>query len=133
MVTQSLALMFLSVSSTLDLPPGLLSALCWIESNHRPTAINQFDGDSPSYGACQIKLETARMLGFKGTPEQLMLPKNNIFWAGKYLKKQLTRYDEDPRKAVAAYNAGSHKVNKRGNTRNVKYVNKVFKAWAEYR
>lgn len=91
------------------------------------------DGNSPSYGVCQIKLETARYLGFSGTAKQLMKPENNIFWAGKYLSMQLKRYNNDPRKAVAAYNAGTHRVDKRGKIKNNQYVVKVFKAWARYK
>lgn len=133
MASNTIALLFLTATNTFYLPPGLLSALCWVESNHKPAAINQYDGGSPSYGLCQIKLETAKMVGYRGSEKQLLNPKTNVFWAAKYLKKQLDRYGEDPRKAVAAYNAGTHKTNKKGEIRNVKYVNKVFKAWAEYR
>lgn len=126
-------MLFLVFTAQYDLPPGLLSALCWVESNHKTAAINQYDGDSPSYGVCQIKLETAKSMGFRGDSKALMKPEINIKWSAKYLKRQMTRYDNDPRKAVAAYNAGTHRVNKYGKTRNVKYVNKVFKAWAEYK
>lgn len=125
-----LALMFINSTQVHQLPPGLLSALCWIESHHKVRAINLNDGGSPSFGVCQIKYETAQALGFKGSIGQLRKPEYNVYWAGKYLRVQLDRYRGDPRKAIAAYNAGSHRINKRGLTKNRKYVSKVFNAWA---
>lgn len=133
MIYTGMAILFFAVSSSLGLPPGLLSAICYIESHHKENAINKHDGGSASYGACQIKLATAKSIGYTGTAKQLMRADVNVMWAGKYLKWQLKRYNNDPRKAVAAYNAGSHKLNRKGFTRNNKYVIKVFKAWGEYR
>jgi soluble lytic murein transglycosylase-like protein len=123
-------LLFVSATVTYDLPPGLLSALCWTESKHDIHAIHHDDGNSDSLGICQIKLKTARMMGFKGTAEDLMDPKENISYAAKYLKAQLRRYSLDSPKAVAAYNLGTFR---KGSTRfasNQKYVDKVFMAWA---
>ncbi len=133
MIYKGILLLFFNITAQLELPPGLLSALCWVESNHKVTAINAQDGGSASYGVCQIKLDTARMLGYKGTVKTLKEPAVNVYWAGRYLKYQLDRYSGDPRKAVAAYNAGTHRVNKKGLIKNRKYVEKVFKAWARYK
>lgn len=103
----------------------LISAICFVESNHSHNAINVMDGGSASYGKCQMKLATARELGFKGSVSELWLnPEVNQYWAEQYLHKQIRRYS-DVRKGVAAYNAGSVK----GEIRNVKYVNKVFKQY----
>lgn len=129
----SLALIFVTVSNTLGLPEGLLSAVCWVESSHRPMAINLEDGVGPSLGICQIKFATARLMGFMGTPTQLMNPKVNAHYAGKYLAWQMDRYDYDVTKAVAAYNSGTHLVNSKGQTKNQSYVNKVMEAWDEER
>lgn len=131
MDTVTLSLVFLSASQAFNLPPGLLSALCYVESHHRIKAVNQYDGDSASHGICQIKEATARHMGFQDQSQLLLDPNINIYYAAKYLSKQIDRYDGDIRKAVAAYNAGSHKENAYGVTRNIKYVNKVFKAWAD--
>jgi soluble lytic murein transglycosylase-like protein len=133
MTLAMLALTFASVTQTLDLPPGALSAICWVESRHTPSALHPMDGNSDSIGICQIKLETGRLLGYKGTAAQLSDPTINILWAGYYLKKQLVRYDGDVVKAIAAYNAGKHRVNARGEIMNRKYVGKVMKAWGEGR
>ena len=91
--------------------PNIMSAICWVESNHR-NVINKDDGGSPSYGICQIKLSTANWMHFKHklgdkelTAEDLMKPEVNILYASLYLKYQLNRYDT-LRCAISAYNAG---------------------------
>ena len=125
--------MYSALSINVELPPGLLSAVCYVESRHKHKAINLNDGGEDSLGVCQIKLNTARLVGFKGTNKQLMHPTTNALYAAKYLKKQLLRYNNDPRKAVAAYNAGKVRYNKDGLIMNRLYVAKVFKAWSENR
>ncbi len=126
----TLAAIFLAVSSTLSLPPGLLSATCWVESRHNVAAMNWHDGGSASHGACQIKLGTARMLGYQGTAEGLRKPYANAYWAGRLIRHQLDRYAGDHRRAIAAYNAGTAKYNASGQFVNRYYVNKVVLAWA---
>lgn len=123
-----LATIFLAVTSTFNLPAGLLSSICWVESNHRPSAIHLDDGGSPSQGVCQLKLTTARLMGFKGPSRQLMRPRVNVYYAGKYLRYQLDRY-EDASKAILAYNAGSYRLNRKGRPVNRHYLNKVNKIW----
>lgn len=102
-----------------SIEPAMLSSVCYHESTFDPYVIAHDDGGSPSYGICQVKLETARMLGFRGTADELMDPHENMNYAAKYLSKQLTRYNGNIDKAVSAYNAGS------ASTKNKKYVNKV--------
>lgn len=113
----------MSVSIQYQLPNGLLSSLCYVESNHK-NVISYNDGKTNSYGICQIKYETAKHLGFKGTELDLMKPENNIKYAGKYLKHQLTRYNGDVKKAVIAYNRGNAK-----DLTSTKYQIKVFNRW----
>jgi soluble lytic murein transglycosylase-like protein len=118
---------FLITSSQYNLPKGLLPALCYIESAHNIKAIHHDDGNGDSLGICQIKLETARTVGFKGTAKQLMDPKTNIHYAGKYLAKQLVRYDGSIKKAVIAYNQGSVKI-----LTSTSYQRKVYDKWRAY-
>lgn len=124
-----LAALFNITTVTLDLPPGLLSALCFVESSHKVNAIHKFDGTSHSMGVCQIKLATARLVGFKGTEAELMQPEINIAYAGKYLHRQLVRYKFDTVKAVAAYNSGTYKETPKKTPVNYLYVRKVMLAW----
>ena len=131
MNTVALALIFSSISQFYNISPGLLSALCYVESNHAVHAIHLNDGGSNSVGVCQIKLRTAQAVGFRGTERELSDPTTNVYWAARYLHWQLNRYDGDILKAVSAYNAGSHRLNSQGLTINRKYVRKVFNAWAD--
>ena len=117
------------MSSTFALPSGLLSSLCFVESKHSVTAYHAKDGATSSLGVCQIKLATARGLGFKGNEQQLMNPKINVYYAAKYLNKQITRYQGDVQKAVAAYNAGTYRPGLNGKAKNHNYVRKVLLAW----
>jgi len=128
-----LTVLFVSASSTFTLPQGLLSSLCYVESRHRPSAYNKTDGSSPSLGICQIKLETAKTLGYSGTAKGLMKPATNVYYAAKYLKKQLVRYKHDIQKAIAAYNAGTYFPDAKGQPKNKQYVRKVLLAWASNR
>lgn len=132
METVTLAAIFLSVSQTLALPPGLLSALCYVESKHKTHAINRNDGGSDSLGSCQLKYSTAHMLGYRGSPEGLLDPRTNIFWSGRYLTYQLHRYG-DVVSGISAYNVGRFRTGTQGTPVNLEYVRKVLNAWAEHR
>src|SRR5271163_3988979 len=103
----ALATLFLAATIQHKLPANLLSSICYVESKHNPAAIHHDDGGSDSIGACQLKLKTARWLGFRGTEQDLLNPGLNIHYAGLYLKKQLVRYHGDITKAVIAYNIGN--------------------------
>lgn len=124
-----LMIIFATITTQNHLPEGLLSSICFVESSYRPAAINKDDGNSPSVGLCQIKYETAKMLGFSGKSKDLLDPTVNAFYAGRYLKKQLSRYKNNAVKAVAAYNSGTYREAMYGGPLNNKYVDKVFKRW----
>lgn len=102
----TLILVFATVTSTFDLPSGLLSALCYVESGHNVKAVSENDGGTKSHGVCQIKLGMARAMGFKGTGATLREPTNNIYYAGKLLDYQIKRCGSIA-KGVRAYNSGS--------------------------
>lgn len=132
MTKVALFLLFKSISADLDLPPRLLDALCFVESSHRTQVINYADGHGGSLGICQIKLSTAKLVGFTGDTQTLLRPEINIKYAGLYLKKQIFRYNFDLFKAVAAYNSGRYIANKDGNPVNILYTDKVFSVWSKY-
>jgi soluble lytic murein transglycosylase-like protein len=108
-----------------NLPEGLLSSVCYTESTHNITAIHHDDGNGDSLGLCQVKLKTAKFMGFKGTTRELMEPLTNTYYAAKYLSHQLSRYTNIKR-GVIAYNMGSAKV-----LTTTKYQSKVFKYWRQ--
>lgn len=116
------------VAQKVGVPISLLLAICSHESGGLKTnPLNPNDKGTPSYGVCQVKSGTAQMLGYKGTEEELMVPKTNITVAAKYLKKQLERYDNDWCKAAAAYNAGTYFESKKrpGKPTNYGYIKLV--------
>lgn len=129
-MSPTLLFLFATASATYGLPQGLNTAICTVESNLNPKAVNEDDGGSASLGICQIKLYTARTLGFKGTATELQRPETNIRYASAYLRSQLNRYSGDIRKAVSAYNMGTYREREDGTTYNRRYVSKVFHVWA---
>jgi hypothetical protein len=118
----TLALLFLTVSSSNALPEGLLSAVCYVESKHKVDAVAENDGGTRSHGVCQIKLGMAKAMGFQGTGVELRKPQNNIHYAGKLLEYQIKRC-KSVELGVRAYNSGSCKKGSND------YVNKVRTAW----
>lgn len=116
----------LAVAKTVKVSGPLLLAICTHESGLHNTVRPQ-DGHSPTYGICQVKLETAQMLGYKGNADNLMVPEINIYWAAQYVKYQTERYGDDWCKIVSAYNSGSFTESKRlpGKPRNLAYVQSV--------
>ena len=110
----------------------LLLAICSTETNLTNVTVYH-DGKSPSYGICQVKYETAQMVGFKGKAQDLINPKTNAKMAAKYLRFQEKRYGDDWCKLVASFNAGTYNESKKypGKPRNLKYVRKVQKRLPE--
>lgn len=115
-----------SLDALLGLPRGLLNAICTVESNLKPSAIRHNDGGSDSIGLCQIKLSTARSVGYRGNARQLFIANRNMYYAGKYLAWQIKRYHGDYAKAVTAYNQGT--CYSHGGSR---YLAQVFTEWSK--
>lgn len=91
---------------TTGVSPTILYSVCKIESNLNPNVIVKNDGGSASYGLCQIKLNTAHHMGYRGTSANLLNPYINAIYAGKFLRYQLARYRGNLTYALVAYNAG---------------------------
>lgn len=123
MSTTLLLIIFNTMSIQYNLPKGLLQAVCSYESSGNISAIHKHDGDGDSIGICQIKLQTARDLGYLGSESGLLNPSTNIHFAAAYLSHQLNRYNSIEQ-AVIAYNFGSTKGYK-----HTEYSNKVMKIW----
>jgi soluble lytic murein transglycosylase-like protein len=103
--------------------PHLLSAICYVESGHNVNAYVHNDGGSPSYGQCQIKMATAKDMGFRGTKKELMSEGANALYAAKYLNYQYKR-TRRWESAIIAYNAGRV-------IKSQKYLHKVKKVMGE--
>lgn len=115
--------LFLTATTAFNLPPGLLSSLCFVESGHNISAIHHDDGAHDSIGICQVQYRSAYAVGFRGTEQELMDPKVNIIVAGAILKTQINRY-HNVKRGVIAYNIG----NAKGLTTS-KYADKVYEQW----
>ncbi|WP_284165305.1 lytic transglycosylase domain-containing protein [Frigidibacter sp. SD6-1] len=64
-----------------DIPESLLHRVVRRESNYNPAARN-----GPYWGLMQILPQTARTMGYRGTPEGLLDAETNLMYAGKYLR-----------------------------------------------
>jgi soluble lytic murein transglycosylase-like protein len=108
---------------------ALLIALCAHESAGFTKNYTPMDHGSPSFGACQLKFSTAKMLNFHGKPTDLMDPKINLKYAASYLRFQQNRYGNDWVKITAAYNSGTYNPSNKvpGCPRNLKYIRSVQK------
>lgn len=133
MMNATLTALFMAATTTYHLPPGLLRALCFVESKGIPSAVHHDDGSQDSLGVCQVQHRTAKFMGFEGTEADLMLPAINIDYSARYLRYQLVRYHGDVLKAVSAYNVGSYRAGEDGLPVNRGYVAKVLLARQEGR
>ncbi len=107
----------------------LLAAICTHESRNFTLDYAMYDNGSPSYSVCQVKEETAKMLGFSGRAMELREAEVGAKYAALYLAYQMQRYGDDWLKLTASYNSGTYNESKRlpGCPRNVKYVRYVQK------
>lgn len=64
-----------------QIPESLLHRQIRHESGYNPGARN-----GPYYGLLQIQVQTARTMGYKGTPEGLLDAETNLHYAGNYLR-----------------------------------------------
>lgn len=91
-----------------ELPREMVHKLAIRESTHRPWAINR-----PYYGLLQILPATARSMGFKGAPQDLLNAETNLEFALKYLKGAWLLADGDQSRAIRLYATGYYYEAKR--------------------
>lgn len=110
--------------------PFILLSVCMVESHHR--VVNFFgDNGAPSYGICQLQLNTAREFDPSVDALALQIPIVNATIAAKYIKQQTRKY-KNRWHGVAAYNAGSLRLVD-GKPFNQEYVDKVNKHYCNFR
>lgn len=91
-----------------DVPRPLVHRVIVRESTHRPQAINR-----PYYGLMQILPATARSMGFRGEPRDLLDAETNLKYAVKYLRGAWLVSDGDMDAAVGWYARGYYYEAKR--------------------
>ncbi|TVS04000.1 MAG: lytic transglycosylase domain-containing protein [Rhodobacteraceae bacterium] len=84
-----------------DIPEKLLHRVIQRESDYRPHARN-----GPYWGLMQILPQTARQMGFRGSPEDLLDAETNLTYAGRYLRGAWLLSDGDINRAVMWYARG---------------------------
>jgi len=93
-----------------EVPRALVHRQIIRESTHRPWAINR-----PYYGLMQILPATARSMGFKGQPKDLLDADTNLEFAVKYLRGAWLISDGSFDMAVKHYSRGYwHEAKRRG-------------------
>ncbi|MEO6945786.1 MAG: transglycosylase SLT domain-containing protein [Nitrobacter sp.] len=89
-------------------PVELVHRVIVRESRYNPRAVHR-----GNYGMMQIKLATARGLGYTGTAEGLLDPETNLTYAVKYLAGAYHAAHGNHNRAVAYYAGGYYYVTKR--------------------
>lgn len=108
-----------------NLDADFVKAVVKQESGFNPNATSKCG----AMGLMQLMPQTARALGVVDAYN----PEQNIQGGVKYLKSMMTRFDNDPKLALAAYNAGPGAVQKYGDvppyreTQN--YVKNIMASW----
>lgn len=85
----------------LEIPEALLHRVIQRESDYRADARN-----GPYWGLMQILPQTARTMGFRGEPQDLLNPEVNLRYAGRYLRGAWILSEGDMDRAVMFYARG---------------------------
>jgi len=84
-------------------PPSLVHRVILRESGYNERAVN-----SGNYGLMQVRLGTARALGYDGPPEGLLDPETNMAYAVRYLAGAYRAAHGDEERAIVLYSSGYH-------------------------
>lgn len=96
-----------SAASTAGIPASLVARVIKRESGGNPRAVS-----SGNYGLMQIRLGTARAMGYTGSTEGLLDAQTNMTYAVKYLAGAYRAAGGNEDRAVALYARGYHDVAK---------------------
>ncbi len=84
-----------------DVPESLIRRSIRRESGYNPLAHN-----GPYWGLMQIRVDTARGMGFRGQPRELLSADVNLKYAARYLANAWIVSDHNPDRAIALYARG---------------------------
>ncbi len=92
------------------IPESVIKAIIATESGWNPRAYLEERGGDGSIGVMQIRLSTARAIGYAGSRENLFLPQVNIYYGTAFLADLVKRMGETPpidwAAVASAYNGG---------------------------
>ena len=91
-----------------NIPPELVHRVIMRESRYNPRVVH-----AGNYGMMQIKLQTARGLGYTGTAQGLLDPETNLTYAVKYLAGAYRAANGNADRAVSYYARGYYYAAKR--------------------
>lgn len=100
-------------------PVALAHAIIKVESNYRVNA----RGSVGEIGLMQVRLQTARLMGYRGSAKNLYNPSVNLKWGMKYLGKARKLAKGNMCGTILRYNAG-HGA-KRMNKVSARYCGKI--------
>jgi soluble lytic murein transglycosylase-like protein len=106
--TPELRALIESTSQRYGVPTDLVQRVVIRESRHVPSARN-----GPYYGLMQILPQTARTMGYRGSPEGLLDARTNLTYGVKYLRGAWLVADGDRDEAVGWYARGYYYEAKR--------------------
>jgi soluble lytic murein transglycosylase-like protein len=121
-ISEELEEIFAEAAETYGVDEKLLKSVAKVESNFNASAVSS----AGAVGIMQLMPATAEGLGVSDSYDA----RENIFGGAKYLSQLLSKYDGDTSLALAAYNAGSARVDQYGGippyTETQNYVTKVL-------
>jgi len=103
-------------------PEALVHRVIVRESRYRPALV----GRGGTIGLMQIKLATARSLGYTGDAAGLRDPNTNLTYAVKYLAGAYRAANGDSNRAVAYYASGYYYAAKRQRQEHIRHPEKAF-------
>ncbi|MDV7143923.1 lytic transglycosylase domain-containing protein [Tropicimonas sp. TH_r6] len=106
--TPELRLLINRYAALYEVPPALVHRVVIRESTHTPAARN-----GPYYGLMQILPQTARTMGHRGPPSELLIAEVNLKYAVKYLRGAWLLSDGSFDRAVYWYSRGYYYEAKR--------------------
>jgi soluble lytic murein transglycosylase-like protein len=101
----AIELLIVEHAKTHGLPAALVRLVIRRESNFNPRAVYR-----GNYGLMQIRLATARALGYRGTAEGLLDPVTNMIYGVSYLAGAYRAARGDEARTLVLYSRGYHDV-----------------------
>lgn len=95
-------------ASQYGVDPSYIAAVIQTESSGNPDSY-RFEPklNDASFGLMQVLSQTAKNLGYTGTPDGLYDPDTNIMYGTKLIAQLQSRFGADPAAIYSAYNSGS--------------------------